>query len=87
MSRAVVLMGPDGHLTVELRDGRVLVLRDVVVRPEDYCGVQVLGGAAKAKHCGGFAEIVAARPGGAPPPPDPAATQAPGPPRKAAERN
>lgn len=87
LSRAVVLMGSDRHITVELRDGRVLVLRDVVVRPKDYCGVQVLGGAAKAKHCGGFAQIVAARPGGVPPQPDPAATQAPGLPHDPAKRD
>jgi hypothetical protein len=61
LSTAFVRVGPDGHLTVELRNGRVLVLRDVVMRPKDYCGVQVPGG----RYCGGYAEVAAARPGGA----------------------
>jgi hypothetical protein len=68
LSTAFVRVGPDGGLTVELRDGRVLVLRNVVMRRKDYCGEQVLGGAPGAKYCGGYAEVAAARPGGAPPP-------------------
>jgi hypothetical protein len=68
LSTAFVRIGPDGHLTVERRDGRVLVLRDVVMRRKDYCGVQVLGASAGAKYCGGYAEVAAARPGGAPAP-------------------
>jgi hypothetical protein len=72
LSTAFVMVGPDGHLTVELRGGRVLVLRNVVMRPKDYCGVQVLGGPAGARYCGGYAEVVAARPGGAPAPQEPA---------------
>jgi hypothetical protein len=68
LSTAFVRVGPDGRLTVELRDGRVLVLRDVVMRRKDYCGVQVLGGKAGARHCGGYAEVAAARPGDAPAP-------------------
>lgn len=67
ISTAFVRVGPDGNMTVELVGGRVLVLRNVVVRPTDYCGVEVSGGAAGRKYCGGFAEVVAARPGGAPP--------------------
>jgi hypothetical protein len=61
-------------MTVELRNGLAMVLRDVVMRPRDYCGVQVLGGSAGAKYCGGYGDIAAARPGGAPTPgaPDPA---------------
>lgn len=66
LSTAFVRVGPDGHLTVELQGGRVLVLRDVVMRRKDYCGVQVLGGKAGARYCGGYSEIAAARPGGAP---------------------
>jgi hypothetical protein len=66
LSTAFVMVGPDGHLTVELRNGRVLILRDVVMRPKDYCGVQVLGGPAGARYCSGYAEVAAARPGGAP---------------------
>ena len=68
LSTAFVRIGPDGHLTVELRNGQVLVLRDVVMRRKDYCGVQVLGGPAGARYCGGYAEVAAARPGGAPGP-------------------
>lgn len=60
LSTAFVRLGPDGHLTVELRGGQTVVLRDVVMRPKDYCGVQVGGG----KYCGGYAEVAAARPGG-----------------------
>jgi hypothetical protein len=64
LSTAFVMLGPGGQLTVELRDGRVLVLRDVVMRRTDYCGVQIAG--ARARWCGGYAEIAAARAGGAP---------------------
>jgi hypothetical protein len=71
LSTAFVRVGPDGHLTVELRDGRVLVLRDVVMRPKDYCGVQALGGAKSARYCGGYDEVAAARPGGSPSPGEP----------------
>jgi hypothetical protein len=66
LSAAFVRVGPDGQLTVELQNGRVLVLRNVTMGPTDYCGVQIVGDPAKAKFCGGYAEVVAARPGGAP---------------------
>ncbi len=74
LSTAFVMMGPDGHLTVELRNGRAMVLRDAVMRPRDFCGVQVLGGSPGTRYCGGYGDIAAARPGGAPAPeaPDPA---------------
>lgn len=65
LSTAFVRVGPDGHLTVELRDGRALVLRDVVMGPNEYCGVQVVGSAPGKRHCGGYAAVAAARPGGA----------------------
>lgn len=71
LSTAFVRAGSDGHLTVELSDGRVLILRDVVMRPKDYCGVHVAGGSGRARYCGGYAEIAAARPGGAPAPDSP----------------
>jgi hypothetical protein len=71
LSTAFVMVGPDGHLTVELRNGRTLVLRDVIMRPKDYCGAQVLGGAAGKKYCGGYAEVAGARPGGGPAPGEP----------------
>jgi len=66
LSTAFVMLGPEGHLSVELRDGRPLMLRDVVLRRKDYCGVQVSGGQAGARYCGGYAEVAAARPGHAP---------------------
>ena len=66
LSTAFVRIGPDGHLTVELRSGQVLVLRDVAMRPKDYCGVQVAVASRPAKYCGGYADVTAARPGGAP---------------------
>lgn len=78
LSTAFVRVGPDGHLTVELRNGQVLVLRNVVMRRKDYCGVQVLGGPAGRQYCGGYAEVAAARPGGAPAP-DPATSNPVGP--------
>ena len=71
LSTAFVRVGPDGHLTVELRDGRAIVLRDVVMRPRDYCGVQVLGGSAGTRYCGGYGDLAAARPGGVPAPDEP----------------
>lgn len=74
LSTAFVRVGPDGHLTVELNNGRAMVLRDVVMRPRDFCGVQVLGGSGGRRYCGGYGDIAAARPGGAPAPdaPNPA---------------
>jgi len=66
LSTAFVRMSPGGHLTVELRTGQAVVLRDVVMRPRDYCGVQVLGGSAGRRYCGGYGDVAAARPGGAP---------------------
>jgi hypothetical protein len=71
LSTAFVRVGSDGHLTVELRDGRVIVLRDVAMRPRDYCGVQALGSAAGTRYCGGYGDVAAARPGGAPAPEGP----------------
>lgn len=68
LSTAFVRVGPDGHLTVELRNGRAMVLRDVVMRLRDYCGVQVLRGSAGTRYCGGYGDIAAARPGGVPAP-------------------
>jgi hypothetical protein len=75
LSTAFVMVGPDGHLTVELRDGRVVVLRGVVMGPRDYCGMQVMDGAAGSRFCGGYGDVAAARPGGGPAPgvPGPAA--------------
>lgn len=66
LSTAFVMAGPDGRLTVELRSGRVLVLRSVVMRRNDYCGVQMLGQKAGGRYCGGYAEVAAARPGAEP---------------------
>jgi hypothetical protein len=66
LSTAFVRVGPDGHLTVELRNGRMLVLRDVIMGPKKYCGVQTAGASAGTRYCGEYAEVGAARPGGAP---------------------
>lgn len=71
LSTAFVMVGPDGNLTVELRNGQVLVLRDVVMHRKNYCGVRVPGGRADAQYCGGYAEVAAARPGGPPSPAEP----------------
>lgn len=71
LSTAFVRVGPDGQLTAELRNGRVLVLRNVVMRRKDYCGEQVLGGRSGARYCGEYTEIAAARPGGPPPSAEP----------------
>lgn len=70
LSTAFVMVGPDGLLTVELRNGRVLLLRDVVMRSKDYCGVQVSGSRGM-QYCGGYADVAAARPGGLATPVDP----------------
>ena len=78
LSTAFVRVGPDGHLTVALHNGRVLALRDVVMRPKDYCGVHVADD--PARYCGGYAEVAAARPGGAQTVADPV-EPAPGPPK------
>jgi hypothetical protein len=66
LSTAFVRLGPDGHLTVELRDGRVMVLKNVRVGAKDYCGVPVSDVPASQKFCGSYADVVAARPGLAP---------------------
>jgi hypothetical protein len=71
LSTAFVRVEPNGHLTVELNDGRVLVLRNVAMRATTYCGEQVLGGPAGKQFCGGYADVAAARPGGVPAPSDP----------------
>ena len=65
LSTAFVRLGAGEYLTVELRDGRTLVLRDVVLRRKDYCGMQVRDGAAGRRYCGGYGDIAAARPSAA----------------------
>lgn len=66
LSTAFVRVGADGHLTVDLQDGRVMVLRNVTLGPRNYCGVRVRGDHPDDRYCGSYAEVVAARPGGAP---------------------
>lgn len=66
LSTAFVMVHPDGYLTVELRDGRQMVLRNVIMRRKDYCGGRVLNGLPGKQYCGRYADIVAVRPGGAP---------------------
>jgi hypothetical protein len=63
LSTAFVRVGPDGLLTVQLRDGRVVVLRNVVMRPRDYTGTQVSGGSAGRAFRGDYGQVAAARPG------------------------
>ena len=63
LSTAFVRITPGGNLTVELQSGRILVLRDVVLRRKDYCGTQVAE--SPTRYCGRYAEVAAARPGGA----------------------
>ena len=66
LSTAFVRVGGDGRLTVELRNGQVIVLRNVTMQPKTYCGAHVGGDPVRNKYCGGYAEIAAARPGGTP---------------------
>ena len=65
LSTAFVRVGPDGHLTVELHGGQILVLREVVMHPKKYCGTQMVGGAPGGQYCGRYADVAAARPGAA----------------------
>ena len=66
LSAAFVRVGPDGHLTVELRSGRLLVLRNVVMRPKKYCGEYVIAGGGGEQYCGRYADVAMARAGGLP---------------------
>jgi len=66
LSTAYVMLGPGGLLAVTLRDGRALVLRDVVIGPKNYCGRYVTGGKPGGNFCGGYAEVAAAEPSGPP---------------------
>jgi hypothetical protein len=65
LSTAFVMVGPGGHLTIALHSGASIVLRDVVMRRADYCGVQLRGGRPGARYCGSYADVAAARPGDA----------------------
>jgi len=67
LSTAFVRVGPDGQLTVALRDGRRLTLRDVAMGRETYCGRYVSSDRAGKRFCGGYADVVAAGPGDVPP--------------------
>lgn len=80
LSTAFVMAGPDGRLSVELHDGRVLVLRDVTMHARDYRGTGVAGLPPGARYRGGYADVAAARPGGAAAPePEPVLGPVPGP--------
>lgn len=70
-STAFVRTGPEGRLTVELRDGTMVVLRDVVMGPRNYCGTRLVAGRSADRYCGGYAEVKAARPGDAATPGEP----------------
>jgi hypothetical protein len=71
LSTAFVQIGPDGYLTVELHGGQELVLRNVVMRAKDYCGVRAAGPTSGKTYCGGYADVAAARAGGGLVPADP----------------
>lgn len=66
VSTAFVRLGPGEYLTVELRGGQAVVLRDVTMRAKDFCGVRIAGAQGEIKYCGQYGEVVAARPGGGP---------------------
>lgn len=61
LSTAFVRIGAGGTLTIERSDGRILVLRDVVMRPARYCGTHAAGESRGREYCGGYAEVVSAR--------------------------
>ena len=67
LSTAFVRIGPDGHLFVELRDKRVLVLRDVTMGATEFCGTQMassgMPGTLGKRQCYDYAGVIAARPG------------------------
>lgn len=71
LSTAFVRVGPDGRLTVGAADGRTLLLDQVSLQPDQWCGrllaEQAPGmGACRthnAKHCLPYAEVRTARPG------------------------
>lgn len=84
LSTAFVRVGPDGLVTVQLHGGRTLVLRNLVMRRKKFCGSLLAGERAGTEYCGGYAEVAAARPGGAavPAPADIAAPHPLGPSRR-----
>lgn len=62
LSAAFVRVGPDGVLTVERHDGRVLVLRAVTMGVDKFCGLAA--DAPAGRHCDRYAVVASARPGG-----------------------
>ena len=67
LSTAFVRMGPNDYLTVELRNGHVLALRNVVMHPKKYCGAQVPDAPRTVNYCGLYSDIAAVQasvPGG-----------------------
>lgn len=70
LSTAYVRVGPDGHLTVGVADGRTLLLDAVTLQPDRWCGrllaEQAPGQgvclARDAKQCLPYAEVRTARP-------------------------
>ncbi len=65
LSTAFVRVGPDGLLTVQLRDGRSMILRDVKMGAREYCGQAQMGGKPGARFCGSYADVAEAKPGAA----------------------
>ncbi len=63
LSTAFVRVGPDNILTIELRTGAVLTLRNVTMGPRSFCGERVeADGAPGRRTCAGYADVAAARP-------------------------
>jgi hypothetical protein len=63
LSTAFVRVGPDGLLTVSLRDGSSMVLRDVKMGAREYCGLSQSGGKPGTNFCGRYADVAEAKPG------------------------
>lgn len=63
LSTAFVRAGPAGRITMELLDGRVLAIGNVVMNSGDYCGLNAAGDATAAKYRGRYLRIAVAWPG------------------------
>lgn len=66
VSTAFVRLGPGGHLSVSMRDGRQLALRDVTMEKRVFCGVPIADGrdersGAGERQCYPYGEVTAAR--------------------------
>lgn len=66
LSTAFVRVGPDGLLTVTLRNGRVVILRHVTMGPKKFCGEQFADVSLGSRFCGAYGDVAAANPGNGP---------------------